>query len=311
MGGTAATGVPALTRPDFIGIGAPKAATTWLHNVLAEHPGIYMTPHKDLGFFDYLDPVEHRMAEYERLFDGAGPEQKVGEISVVYLDSPRAPDRIHKLLPGVRLFASLRNPVDQIYSHYWHLKRQNFHIWPVVISELPANLQQAVERFPDQLIRPARYAEHLSRWLALFPRECLHLVVYDDIKAAPEATVRQLFDFIGVDPAYVLQMLDRRETADRHGVAPKGRMADILHCRIYAGLNRYLYHPAKRVLGVETAMRIKDALQVRPVMERLFMQSGYPPLGKDDRAMLVAIVRDDVDRLQTILQRDLSHWLEV
>jgi hypothetical protein len=38
--------------PDFIGIGAQKAGTTWLHHNLQAHPGIWMPKEKELHYFD-------------------------------------------------------------------------------------------------------------------------------------------------------------------------------------------------------------------------------------------------------------------
>ena len=38
--------------PDFIGIGAQKAGTTWLHRNLQVHPGIWMPKEKELHYFD-------------------------------------------------------------------------------------------------------------------------------------------------------------------------------------------------------------------------------------------------------------------
>ncbi len=38
--------------PDFIGIGAQKAGTTWLHRNLQAHPEVWMPPIKELHYFD-------------------------------------------------------------------------------------------------------------------------------------------------------------------------------------------------------------------------------------------------------------------
>ncbi len=38
--------------PDFIGIGAQKAGTTWLHSNLQAHPEVWMPPIKELHYFD-------------------------------------------------------------------------------------------------------------------------------------------------------------------------------------------------------------------------------------------------------------------
>ncbi len=41
-----------MTFPDFIGIGAQKAGTTWLQRNLQAHPGIWMPQEKELHYFD-------------------------------------------------------------------------------------------------------------------------------------------------------------------------------------------------------------------------------------------------------------------
>lgn len=41
-----------MTKPDFICIGTQKAATSWLYSILRENPGIWLTPIKELHFFD-------------------------------------------------------------------------------------------------------------------------------------------------------------------------------------------------------------------------------------------------------------------
>ena len=44
--------------PDFLVIGAQRAGTTWLHRVLSEHPALWLTPVKELHYFDkpHRDP---------------------------------------------------------------------------------------------------------------------------------------------------------------------------------------------------------------------------------------------------------------
>lgn len=51
-----------MTKPDFICIGTQKAATSWLYNILMENPGVFLSPIKELRFFDrILLPEEHRV----------------------------------------------------------------------------------------------------------------------------------------------------------------------------------------------------------------------------------------------------------
>ena len=42
--------------PDFLGIGAPRCGTTWLFRVLFAHPDLWLSPVKELHYFDSIDP---------------------------------------------------------------------------------------------------------------------------------------------------------------------------------------------------------------------------------------------------------------
>jgi hypothetical protein len=52
-----------MAMPDFIGIGAQKAGTTWLYDMLAQNPSIWLPPLKEVHYFDYLGAPEARKAK--------------------------------------------------------------------------------------------------------------------------------------------------------------------------------------------------------------------------------------------------------
>jgi hypothetical protein len=43
--------------PNFLGIGAPRCGTTWLHKMLEQHPDVWLPPIKEVHYFDSLDPT--------------------------------------------------------------------------------------------------------------------------------------------------------------------------------------------------------------------------------------------------------------
>lgn len=43
--------------PDFLGIGAPRSGTEWLHTMLSKHPKIWLPPIKEVHYFDSIDPT--------------------------------------------------------------------------------------------------------------------------------------------------------------------------------------------------------------------------------------------------------------
>jgi hypothetical protein len=292
--------------PTFIGIGAAKAGTTWLFRCLQAHPEIFMARVKETNFFDY-GTIEGRLAEYAVHFAGSEGYQAVGEISTRYLASPRgAAERIRCLLPEVRLFVCLRNPVEQVYSHYWHLQRQNFHRWDH--SLVPASFEEALERYEEQLLEPARYGKHLGHWLSCFPRSQLHIIFFDDIQAQPQVVVQGLYAFLGVDPDFVPETVGERGASVRQGTAPRSGRAAHINGLMHEQLNRHIYHPLKQLIGVRQAIWLKDTLRVRQVMERLFRRSGYPKMHEQTRKLVIERFVGEIEELSLLLECDLSHW---
>jgi hypothetical protein len=60
-----------MTLPGFIGIGTHKAGTTWLHQMLAQNPSIWLPPIKEIHFFDRLNPTPSQKRERIRHFEKA------------------------------------------------------------------------------------------------------------------------------------------------------------------------------------------------------------------------------------------------
>ena len=294
-----------MVLPTFIGIGAAKAGTTWIFRCLQEHPEVYMAPVKETKFFDD-EQIEGRQAEYESHFAGANRAKAVGEISVRYLSSKRgAAERIRKWIPNTRLFVSLRNPVDQIWSHYWHLRRQNFH---QNSSSVPSTVEEAIHLHPDLLLEPSLYGKHLANWLACFDREQLLVLTYDDVVLQPEVIMRAIYEFIGVDKSFVPPSIALRDGTVRRGAAPRTPLLGAIHGSVYTMIQRGIYGPLKKLLGSWHAERLKNALHVRQVMEALFMRPGYPPLPKETRLWLTTILADDLRQLERLTCRDFTVW---
>lgn len=84
--------------PEFIGIGAQRAGTTWLHECLRTHPQVFVPLHKETQFFNLH--FERGLDEYRMSFCGAKPEAVVGEITPNYHHDEKALQRIREALPG-------------------------------------------------------------------------------------------------------------------------------------------------------------------------------------------------------------------
>ena len=105
--------------PNLIYIGPDKAASTWFFQLFRAHPEIFVTPAKDVYFFDrYFDKG---LDWYAQQFEGGEGHQVVAEISHDYLISPIAAERIRETLPNTKLMVCLREPCDRAFSCYLHM----------------------------------------------------------------------------------------------------------------------------------------------------------------------------------------------
>ena len=92
-----------LKVPTVIGVGAPRAGTTWLDTVLRQHPSIQM-PHnvKELWFFSskYTKGIDWYLSHFLPFKTEA---KYWGEVSTSYLCFPSTAERIKTLVPGAKI----------------------------------------------------------------------------------------------------------------------------------------------------------------------------------------------------------------
>jgi hypothetical protein len=172
--------------PNFAYIGTSKAGSTWLFNALARHPEVYLASSKGLYYFDsHFDQGRDWYLDH---FESTGDATAIGEISHSYLSSPESPARNAELNPRMRLLVCLREPVDRAFSDYLDLVKN---------GQFEGPFSEALDRFPRLLDR-GRYGTHLQRYLEHFPREQLHVSLFDDLRRDPQAYADAVYDFLGI-----------------------------------------------------------------------------------------------------------------
>lgn len=182
---------------DFIGIGAAKCGTTWLHHCLEEHPEICLPrPKKEPGFYDnhWED-----WAYYAAQFSHRKTEKIIGEFTPGYLISPEVAGRIQTSNPKAKLIFIVRNPIERAYSHYCMLVKSES------VKGSPEIIAPGTRMYED-----SRYWTHFLRFKERFPKSQILILVQEQMLANPLATLWRIFEFLEVDSSFVPSLAKTR-----------------------------------------------------------------------------------------------------
>jgi len=271
--------------PTFLILGAAKSGTTSLYSALGKHPDVFVSYTKEIHYFDDDQNWARGEDWYRTFFETSGGERAVGEATPSYLANPVVPARIAKTVPGVRLIAILRDPVQRARSWYFHMR---YFGWEHRSFEeaVAEELQVPGWDLPPHYLAGGRYRDQLERLTEYFDREQILVALLDDLQADPGATFETVMDHVGVDPT--------------PGVAP--RVAENTYKEVR------LEPLARRIQSSRLAARVSPRSRERLV--RAFTRTGVtpPPIDPATSATLYAAFEEENEKLGAWLGRDLSMW---
>lgn len=294
--------------PNFIIIGAARSGTSSLYEYMKQHPDIYFPELKEPMFFAFAGrPVKFSgpgddkeinrkaitdLAQYQKLFKNRHGEKAVGEASANYLYSENAAQNIKKYVPHAKLIVVLRNPVERAYSSYLYTLRDGRER----LRSFEEALQQEGVRIKNNWEHIWHYANmgfyfrQLQKYLSLFPRSNIKIILQEDLKSNPQLVLADVFEFLEVDHTFIPDF----SIEFNQGGKPKSDL-----------LNKILTRPS----------RVKQWL--RPLLPGFLMKIYInlkhnnlekPQLSSQTRANLVELYKDDIEGLQQLIQKDLSSW---
>lgn len=286
--------------PNFLIIGAGKAGTTSLFYYLRQHPEVFMPPTKEIRFFVddeiYLQGIKKYTAIH---FKNAEKYPLRGEATPTYFHFPvKVIPRIKEIYRDKppKFIVVLRDPVSRAYSHYLHMYRT------AVETE---SFQKALEYEQERIQKdPAGwwgyfsdglYAALISTWIEAFPHERFHFLLTEDLSSNPQKALADIFRFLGVVPEEEIDYLSRKNIAGR------ARSVAFMQFLNEPSLLKSFF---KAVFPPHTRTRIKvklRALNLDRRGQKVTLDSHF------DR-LLRQRYRSDIENLEKLINRDLSHW---
>lgn len=298
-----------MVMPNFLIIGAAKAGTTSLYHYLNQHPQIYMSPIKEPNFFalegekpNFRGPGDAQVINrysitelecYQTHFKGITRETHVGEASTLYLYHPHAAERIRYYTPNTKLIAILRDPVDRAFSNFLHAIRDGREPLMDFAEALRAEDARISGHWGPLWHYKQRgfYYSQLKRYFDKFEGKQIKVYLYTDLKPNPLSVVKDMLQFLEIDEPFTPDVSLKLNVT---GV-PKNKLLHYAFVKL---------NPFKAF--IEPLIPAKLHLQLNKLKNNNLAKKS---LSREVRRELVKEYRDDILKLQELIQRDLSPWL--
>lgn len=175
-------------------VGAQKAGTTSLKEYLGKHPNVATHIQTELTFFadenEYKVGFEKQLNTYFPAYDSKA--KMIAKHATLYTDK-KSLQRLYEHNLACTLVLVIRNPIERAYSAYtmgvnngW--LNRNF-------DEIVGVLQK--KDYQDLMYRHfvdlGNYAKYLNIIYSIFPKEQVHIVLFEDLKNDAKQVCESLF----------------------------------------------------------------------------------------------------------------------
>jgi hypothetical protein len=296
-----------IKKPNFIIIGAMKAATTSLYTYLKQHPDVFMTSIKEPMFFNSLNTendfvLQGRKTkkitsfdEYYSLFERVENETAIGEASPAYIYNKNCATLIKEHLPAVKIIAILRQPVERAYSNFLHAKRADRE--PIENFEDAFNAEEErIEKNWSPLYHyktKGHYYQQLKRYIDLFPENQIKVILFKDIISNPQKVSKEVFDFLEVDNSFTPNTSKKANGAGK----PKG----------VAGWIVMKLRKNNLIPNIEFSKYLPEFI-VSYILKTIYSKPEKID-NKTINTLTNKYYKEDIKQLEKLIERDLSNWL--
>ena len=286
---------------NFYCVGAQKAGTTTLHDILKQHPDVFLPETKEAHFFD--DDEKYKLGlnwYFNTFFEDYSNERVCGSCNPEYIYFKKVPKRIYKAFgSNIKLIFILRQPVDRAYSHYLMSKRR--YIEELAFEDALAQEATRIEK--DYFSKThfsyktrGFYAEQIKHYLNYFPKENMMFVRFeDDFIKNKSKTIKAIFQF--------LEIKDIDLDVDIKSNAARSAHFKFMQSFIYK------QNMIKSFFSLFVNQEFKN--KIRSWVYALVMKpEKKKSLSLEFRNNLLKEYESDIKELEKITNKDFSSWLK-
>jgi hypothetical protein len=280
-------------------------------------PDVCMSSPKEPFFFEaeFEKGIDFYQQKY---FAHWKSEPIIGEARHRNLILPYIPERIQILNPDAKLIVIARDPVKRAYSHWYHNYIRNSEslnfkeaiqadyerIHKGLIcdtqEEIKAHIQNLPRKKPGMVIGLGLYRTYLDsgyyfaqiqKYLELFSKKNLKLIIFEDFVYQPKKTVEDLITFLDLDPN-----INKFENEIwRNKALVKKKKKSIFH--------KHLKKLRKKIFFVYFFDR-----KTRNLPKRKLSNYDLPPMDKEIRSWLKDHYREKNRQLEKLFNIQIEQW---
>ena len=193
-----------MRKPNLFIVGEPKCGTTSLHSMLTQHPELFMSEKKELGYFGMnWDLMTEQM--YMNHYKDVKDEKYIGDSSPFYARGKWSAERIKEFNPHAKIIFFYRNTFDWIVSYHKQMLRNPGH-------DVPLSTLKAIKYFGNDV----NFLAHFHKYYDLFPKKNIMLIPYEDFKEHPYEVLTKMFRWLGIDTTFKPTMKKLNVTPKHH-----------------------------------------------------------------------------------------------
>ena len=294
----------------FVILGAQKAASTFLHRCMHEHPDVHI-PWNEVPIFETPDYQSYGEKTINDIF--SSPLQHAHAVGIkrpTYLHKAEVPARLHKHVSNAKLIISLRDPVERAISAYYHYMKGGF-VPMVDINEGLLKIMSGVwsRRYPraHEIIQFGRYFGQIDRYLEYFNEQQICITTTKSIKHRPGVVARRVYNLVGVSDSFEPSVLNSKSN---RGVYSLSRIR-ILRMQNPI-LFKYFYNgqrlTRRKDIGPLGWAAVGAIRAVDWLLSSVPSINGKPNLEEEVSSSLCDYYHSDAIKLQDKFDLDIGHW---
>lgn len=311
--------------PNLFISGAAKSGTTYIYDFLNIQKNVHMSPIKEPHFFSkeiskiFFNPTSNKrnnfdiekylkanrlqkkhiayidnMNHYLQLFRENAGATIVGEASTGYLYSTMASKEIYKFNPNSKIIIVLRDPVERCLSHWLMDYRLGLSRSDKCFDDIiyDFSLKDNTWRGKSHTyIQIGLYFEQIKRFLDIFPKKQVKILLFEDLKKNQDSFEDDLCDFLCLDKKNKVSMNKK----SNKGKVPKNRISNLI------------FKISKEASFIKNFFPLKFRNKIMSLLlTENFSKKNY--LSNKEKKYLFTFFEDDIKKVESLISRDLSIW---